>query len=305
MKRRASRLLRRRDRYGYAFIAPFLVGFLLIFLPCMVKSGIYAFHDVRLTSAGMVSAPVGWENFHRLFFVDADFRAVLLTALKNILVDTLLIMVFSFFVANVLNQKFIGRSAARAILFLPVILATGLISSVETGDLSMSLYGNAAAGTVGSAMAAENTLFSMEGLLTSVSADISPALVTFLTDSVENTAAIINASGVQILIFIAALQSIPQSVFEASRVEGATVWQEFWKITFPMLTPMLLVNLVYTIVDTFTRPSYGILDMVQEQAFNNNRMGFASAISWVFFIMIALVLAVVMGLVSRKVHYSD
>lgn len=303
MRQKTNTLIKRKNRIGYLFILPFVIGLLCIFLPCLIKSLVYSFNEVTSGTGGFSYEWVGLDNYYRLFFVDVNFRVQLLNAVKGIFVDTLMIMVFSFFVANVLNQKFIGRGAARAILFLPVILSTGVISAVQYNDMSMGLFGNAAVGGITSGIGGSSV--DLEELIVTVAADLSTDVVTFLVDSVANTTEIINSSGVQILIFMAALQSIPQSVFEAAKVEGATPWQEFWKITFPMVTPMLLVNIVYTIVDTFTRPSYGILEMVNQQAFHNNQMGFASAISWAFFLLMALVLALVVGIVSRYIQYND
>ena len=302
MRQKTSKLTTRKNRIGYLFILPFVIGLACIFLPCLINSLLYSFNEISSGTGGFTLKWVGLDNYYRLFFVDVQFRAQLLNAIKGIFVDTLMIMVFSFFVANVLNQKFLGRGAARAILFLPVILSTGIISAVQYNDMSMGLFGNAANGITSGI---GGTSVDLEELIVLVAADLSPEIVSFLVESVDNTTEIINSSGVQILVFMAALQSIPQSVFEAAKVEGATPWQEFWKITFPMVTPMLLVNLVYTIVDTFTRPSYGILEMVNTQAFNNNNMGFASAISWAFFVLMALVLALVVGVVSRHVQYTD
>lgn len=303
MRQQSHALTRRKNRVGYLFILPFVVGLFAIFLPCLVKSLIYSFENVSIGAGGFTATPAGWTNYHKLFFVDVTFRVQLLNAVKSILVDTLLILIFSFFVANVLNQKFFGRGAARAILFLPVILSTGIVSAVQHNDMSMGLYGSAASSVTESL--GTGGAFDLETLILAVAADLNTDVVTFLVDSVNNTATIINNSGVQILVFMAALQSIPQSVFEASRVEGATAWQEFWKITFPMVTPMLFVNLVYTIIDTFTRPEYGILELVEVQAFERNNMGYASAISWVFFVLIALTLLLVTGLVSKRIQYND
>lgn len=304
-KYKKSLLDEKRNRKGYLFILPFVVGFVTIFLPCLFKSLYYAFSSVTLTKQGFLIEAAGWSNFHRLFFVDINFRVMLLSAIKNIIIDTLLVMIFSFFVANILNQKFIGRSFIRAILFLPVILSTGLISAVEFNDLTMSMYMNAGESAVRDALTTSGSAFELESLLLSVSSEISPSLITFLDNSIRNTTGIINASGVQILIFMAALQSIPVSVFEASKVEGATKWQEFWKITFPILTPMIFVNLIFTIIDTFTRPSYQILETVNQLAFDKNSMGLASAFSWVFFILIAITLVIVTAFISPKIHYEN
>ena len=111
----------------------------------------------------------------------------------------------------------------------------------------------------------------------------------------------------QILIFLSALQSISPSVFESARVEGATKWEEFWKITFPMLTPMILVNTVYTFVDQFTNPKYGILDYIQEKAFSdaNAGLGFSSAVSWVYFLVNMVLLGLICGVIARRIHYLE
>ena len=123
--------------------------------------------------------------------------------------------------------------------------------------------------------------------------------------AVDNTYKIVNSSGVQILIFVSALQSINPSVFEAAKVEGATKWEEFWKITFPLLTPMILVNIVYTVVDSFTNPAYKVLDYIESQAFEGNRLGYASALSWAYFLIVLMVLGVVWRLIARRVQYLE
>ena len=123
--------------------------------------------------------------------------------------------------------------------------------------------------------------------------------------AIDNTYTIVNRSGVQILIFLSALQGISPSIFEASKMEGATKWEEFWKITFPMITPMILVNTVYTIVDSFTNPSYGMLKYVQNQMFSLNRMGYASAVSWVYFAIILVVLICVFKVTAKRITYIN
>lgn len=131
------------------------------------------------------------------------------------------------------------------------------------------------------------------------------SMVTIIQTIVSNMYDILNSSGVQILIFLSALQAINPSVFEAAKVEGATKWEEFWKITFPMLTPSLLVCVVYTIISTFTNPIYGVMDYIQDKAFSSGQMGYASALSWIYFIIIIVVLGVVAGIISKRVTYLD
>ena len=135
------------------------------------------------------------------------------------------------------------------------------------------------------------------------SSGLDPSLTGAIVYAVDNTYKIVNSSGVQILIFLSALRSIDPAMFEAAKVEGATKWESFWKITFPLLTPMILVNTVYTVVASFTDPNYRVLDYIQTQAFSNNRLGYASALSWVYFAIVLVILGIVWRLISRRIHY--
>lgn len=294
---------------GYFFIIPFIVGFFVIFLPCVIESLIYSFNDVKIDFGGVIRTFVGIKNYYDAFLTDTEFRVVLLSALKGILIDTLLIIMFSFFIANVLNQKFVGRSLARAVFFLPVILTTGIVESVERSN---AMY-NAMESVIGTAE--EETaiaIFDQLGLAVSfrlqnmfANLELNPSIINTVIYALTNTYNIANSSGVQILIFLSALQTIPPSLFEASKIEGATKWEEFWKITFPLLTPMIFVNIVYTVIDTFTNPVYAVLDYIYNVAFIKGKMGLASALSWIYFTIIILVLGMVSLVVSRRITYLD
>lgn len=282
----------RKGLVGWFYVLPFLIGFAVIYLPAILQSAAYSFNEVVLTVDGLETTPIGWANYYDALFVDTDYRVILLNALKGIFLDSLIILLFSFFIATVLNQKFIGRTFARTVFFLPVILATGLISKVENNDLLMNLYGTNTGAEMVTGLSGGPSFLSIESLL----GGLDPDLVNIVTTAVEDISQIVNDSGVQILIFLAGLQAISPSVFEAAKVEGATKWEEFWKITFPMMGPMILVNAVYTIIDTFMRPSYGVLDHIQS-LFDSLRFGEAAARSWMFFTMVTLILLCV-GLAS-------
>ena len=138
------------------------------------------------------------------------------------------------------------------------------------------------------------------------SANLNSTLTGVILYAVEITYSVVNSSGVQILIFLSALQTIPSSLFEASKVEGATKWEEFWKITFPMLTPMILVNIVYTIIDSFTNPKYEVLQYILDNSFTNSRgIGYSCAMSWMFFLIIVICLGIICGLLSKRIQYLD
>lgn len=304
---KAKKLTVRKNRVGYVFVAPFIIGLVTIFIPTIIDSLRYSFGNVSIKFDSVETQFTGWSNFVYAFGVDIYYRQILLEAVQGMLLDTLIILLFSFFIANVLNQKFIGRGAARTIFFLPVILSAGIVSAAENGNMAMSMYesssnnASAVAGAFGGG--GLSAFFDLEGLISSI--NISPELVDTILYAVDNTYKIVNSSGVQILIFISALQSINPSVFEAAKVEGATKWEEFWKITFPLLTPMILVNIVYTVVDSFTNPAYRVLSYIQTQAFESNKLGYASALSWVYFLIVLVVLGVVWKLISRRIHYLE
>ena len=135
--------------------------------------------------------------------------------------------------------------------------------------------------------------------------NLSASLVNFIISAIANLRNIINASGVQILVFIAGLQTIPRQLYEASSIEGATGWENFWKITFPMVSPVILVNTIYTIVDSFVRSDNQLINFINTKAQAPITMGYASALSWIYFLIIGVIIALVLLLISKKVVYQD
>ncbi|MBE5960461.1 MAG: sugar ABC transporter permease [Lachnospiraceae bacterium] len=303
-KHKRLTLVKKRGLSGYLFILPVIIGLIFIFLPAVIESLIYSFNDVVIEFNHIAKTYVGFQNYYDAFMSDASFRVVLLTAAKGIFVDSAVVILFSFFMANVLNQKFKGRGFARTIFFLPVVLAVGIVADMENAN---SLYNamdivSETSGTgfdqmgIG-AMFSTVSLMSKLGLPGSVSK--------LMIGVINNMYNVVNSSGVQILIFLSALQSINPSVFEAAKVEGATKWEEFWKITFPMITPSLLVCVVYTIIDTFTNPVYQVMDYIQKQAFSSGKMGYAASLSWIYFLIVIVVLGLTAGIISKKVTYLE
>ena len=108
-----------------------------------------------------------------------------------------------------------------------------------------------------------------------------------------------------LLLFLSGLQSVPSSFYEAASVEGASSWEKFWKITFPMISPIILVNAVYTIIDSMAGLNNPIINMVYYESVIYGRHGSAAAMSWVYFLLISLVLVVFIAIASRKVYYEE
>lgn len=306
-KQKPSRigLTERKNMVGYLFCLPLIIGIVLIFIPAIIDAIRYSFNDVQIDFSKINLESVGFDNYVKAFTGDKTFLPLLLETIKGTVIDLLVITFFSFFIANVLNQKFVGRGFTRAIFFLPVLLSTGIIAAADTNNMATALFGSGTndGSGIASAFSGGMSFLDLQGLLEKSNLDAS--IVDFITTTVNNTYDVVNSSGVQILIFLSALQSISPALYEAAKVEGATKWEEFWKITFPMLTPMILVNMVYTVVDSFINPKYGMLNLIQTHAFSNNQIGYASALSWVYFLLVLILLGIVWLMFGKRVQYLD
>lgn len=288
---------------GYLFVLPFLIGFFGVFLNMLIKSISFSFSNMEVTSKGYVltkAAKGGFEHYIRAFTIDPNFTIELLGAIKDMVTSVPLIIIFSFFTANMLNQKFKGRAIARSIFFFPVILTSGIILGIEQSDLLVSTL------TSANELGNENieSFINMADFLLNYT-NLPINIVMFLSNAVTGIYDIVIASGVQILIFLAGLQSISPSLFEASNMEGATGWENFWKITFPMISPLILVNSLYTIIDSFTSAGNEMMTTIKTTIFTSVKYGYGSAMAWIYFITIAIIICVVGGLISKKVFYYD
>lgn len=299
MKLKRFSLEQKNKYYGLYFILPWMIGFLFLFFLPLLSSLRYSSSNLKVTNDGFSLDYVGWANFREALFAHESYVRLLTESVVNIAVNTPLIIIFSLFFAVLLNQKFRGRVLARAIFFLPVILASGIIASIENGDLMQSVVRSANDTTGGGLSIMKN----LELTVLLVESGMSMTYVEYLTGAVSRIYEIVSQSGVQILIFLAGLQSISPSLYEAAKIEGSTGYEAFWKITFPMISPLILTNLVYTIIDSFIRDETSRL--VVDTAFQKFEFGLSAAMGWIYFAVIALVLLVTTALVSRKVFYQN
>lgn len=244
---------RKQSFVGFMFTLPWLIGFLMFFFIPAIKSINFSLSDVKIFE----DYATEWNNFQNYsnIFKDATFLRNLSSTFGDLAINVPIILVFSLFVAVLLNRKFIGRGIARAVFFLPVIVTTGVVMTAFNGasDTSAVFEGDVSNGIMFSTMNATEVLGSL-GLgeqITGYMIAISDRIFDVVWDS-----------GIQIILFLAALQSISPALYEACDVEGATAWEKFWLITFPSVSPIILVNIVYTIVDTFSDPSNAVLSQV-------------------------------------------
>ena len=287
---------------GVLFILPFLIGFFGIFLPLIVESIHFSFTNMEVSSTGYVLKPAannGLEHYLRALTIDPDFNLELLTSIGQMAAKVPLVIIFSFFAATLINQKFHGRAIARSVFFFPVILTSGVIMGLENSDLLLQTLS-----TTGESADDMASFLNMARFLSEYT-NLPASVIGFLSDAVNGIYDIVVASGVQILIFLAGLQSISPSLYEASSIEGATAWENFWKITFPMISSMILVNSVYTIIDQFTNETNEMMTTIRDTIFVDIKYGYGSAMAWIYFICIAVILIIVGGLISRKVFYYD
>ena len=131
-KRKVASLDKRKARAGWVFVLPFVIGFLLVYLPIIWNSIFMSFHSLHIvTGGGYTLEFVGLENYSDALFEDPLFVQTLITGMKELLFDVPAILIFSLFMAVLLNQKMAGRGVFRAIFFIPVILSTGIMESIE------------------------------------------------------------------------------------------------------------------------------------------------------------------------------
>ncbi len=300
-KRKKVSLDARKARAGYAFVLPFIIGVLFIYLPILLDSVWFSMSkpDASGTPGVIIYDFVGLEYYIEAFGENPNFVTNLVAGIQQLVFEVPAVIIFSLFIAVVLNQKMLGRAVFRAIFFLPVIVSTGIMETINAGDI---ITGSSEEGIDdGSGKGANEIISTLDVQTLFASMKVGGELVVYVVNIVNNVYNIINYSGVQMLIFLAGLQSISPSIYEACRIDGATGWETFWKVTFPMISPMILVNTVYTIIDAFTRSENAMIKYISTSISDNYR---ATAMYWIYFIVIMLIIAAVAGICSTFIFYQ-
>lgn len=301
--------IRQKKRlFGLLFITPWLLGFLLFFLLPVLQTLWFSFQNIEMHSHGYTPIAVGFENYKKAFVSDALFPVKLANSLVLLIPDVFMVLVFSYLMSVVLNQKFAGSGLVKAVFFLTVVLSSGAFvalqarnGNINSDQLSHILSENTSAAGLFDKLQIEQYLMEL---------GISEGLINYLIAPMQRLFSILMKSGVQIFIFLGALKSIWPSLYEACYIEGATAWEAFWKITFPMLTPMLLVNVVYTTVDSFMASDNECMVYIRDTVFSGagttrQEFGYGSALAWIYFLIISIILGVTMKIISKGIVYSD
>ncbi len=278
----------RRALYGYLFIAPWALGFLFLLAWPLVLSLWLSFREVT-DLRGLETTPVGLSNYREAFVKDVNFVPRFWEALRNLLIDLPIILAFSLGVALLVNRPLLGRGFFRAVFFMPVVIGSAWVVQ--------QLFNQG----VGRLAVIRDVAELQDMLSLYVGAGAVPPIFELL----NRVTFVLWRSGVQILIFLAALHSVPTSTYEAGRVDGASEWALFWKITLPLISPFVLVNVVYTVVDSFTEPFNRVLQYIQQVSLTQGlRFGYGAALGWIYFLAIFAILAVALTLSARLVFYA-
>jgi oligogalacturonide transport system permease protein len=269
-----------RYRYileGYSFISLWLIGFLLFMVVPLGQSLYYSFNKMVLKNEGLVGTYNGFAFYRDAFTIDVEFLPKLISTVTTMVVHVPLIIIFAMFSALLLNRPFRGRMVFRSFFFLPVIIASGVV---------LQKLMNQGAATL--------PIFVQYDLAAVLSQYVPIEILLPLLKMMESLTLVMWDSGVQILIFLAGLQAISPSLYEAAKCDGATPWESFWKITFPMITPMILVNILFSVVNSFTKINNSVMVYINEVAFKQNDYGYGAALGWIYFAIIFIIIMLVM-----------
>ena len=284
----------RHNIKGLYFMIPFLLGFLFFYIEPIISSLTFAFSKVTVDLDGYTSKFIAFDNFKYAFTEDASYTTALMGDLLNLIWKTPVIIILSLCLALLINKKFKGRLFVRAVFFLPVIFSNGVLLDIIQNDTVVQSAVSAT--SVLDSGAAVSQTQGLSELL--IQAGFAEEIIEFTTMVTDSFFSLVWNSGVQMLIFLSGLQSISPSLYEAASVEGASGWETFCKITIPMLSPMILLNVIYTIVDSYASTSNGVIKLVIN-SISNNRFGNASAMAWTYFLVIGVIIGAVFLVSSR------
>lgn len=276
MKIKKSNYEKRKSRTGYIFLAPWMFATVLLLIYPIIFSLSLSFSEIKNYVTYSLDF-IGTENYREAFTVDDSFLPMLLTSITDMLLNTPMIMVFSLLVAVMLDRDIKAKGVFRLIFFLPVLLGTGYImkqllaQNVQNDSMELA-----------------------RGLLLpqSVQTYIGPKVTGYVTEFFNRITLVMWKSGVPIVLTLSGLQVISPSLYEASRIDGASEWEIFWKITLPMITPILLLDAVYIII-SYAMDDSSLLNYIVDQAFGKTKFEYAAAMGWIYFVVVLLLLGTV------------
>lgn len=287
--------------WGVIFLLPWFIGLIFFFLRPVVNTLWYSLCSMQMVNGKFKGTFIGIENFKWALTVNADYTRMLTGAFTNMLKEVPFQIFLALFIAMLLNGEYRGRGFFRAVFVIPIILATG-VATFKLREASL------ATATVESVM----DMKWLENLI--INSGIPKELTTLLVTYVNDIFKIVTTCGVQVLLFLSGLQAISPTLYEVAKMEGCTQFETFCKITLPMVSPTILVCLVYSIAESFAHASVTSGDTTTELAsyiksvtFNGvaEYYGYGAAMSFIYFIVTLVAIGIICGIVSKGVFYYD
>lgn len=286
MKKSKIRLTRtaRDNIRGWLFVSVWVIGFLIFTIYPIFSTIQMSFNSVVISGDGLVKKFVGISNYRDTFLADVNFTKVLIKYIGEIVLEVPIAIVFSLVIALILSKNIKGKGLARTIFFLPVIIISGPVMEKFTDMGLMSIQGS------------ENN-----ELVYMVIEMLPETMGEIVTTLINSFVMILWFCGVQILLFVSAIQKMDKSMYEAANVDGASGWESFWMITLPNLRGMIVINIVYTIITISTFDNNDVITMIQDNMFSiAHGLGYASAQAWVYFFILLMVIGFFMLLYGPR-----
>lgn len=296
MTRKPLTLERKIRRTGQLFLLPWLFGVITFFVIPFFTTVIWSFQSVDLVNKNNVF--IGLKNYDYIIYKmpGGNFLRSILTSMSDTLSNVAIILIFSFFIALILNQKFHGRGIARALFFLPVIVASSIVINIIRSDVFTN-----------NLMRGSDVSMFQTGSIGSILQEVNmpQGFINALTNTLADIFDLTWKTGMQIILFLSGLQAIPDSYYEVSSIEGANAWDAFWKITAPMVTPSIMLVIVYTIIDTFTNHQNAIMNIMLSEMRNKIQYDRASAMAMLLFLVVGAIIGFVMFCMRKVVFYNE
>lgn len=275
---------REANWYAYLFLLPWIIGIVLLVIRPLVLAIYYSFCDVTINGYAIVCEWIGFKNFQEIWIKDINFIERELRFIIQLVLQVPIIVIFALLAALMLNTNLKGKGIFRTIFFLPVIVVSGPIINELQGQGATSVS------------AADQQVVAQV-----VASALPEWLAEPITSLFSQLILILWYSGIQIIMFLAILQKIDLNMIEAAKIDGATGWEIFWKITLPAIKSVILLNAVYTLVYLANSSSNGVINLISNAMLKATRgYGYASAMAWMHSIIVLLLLGIIFLMLKNK-----
>ena len=295
MKKRSSGGIESiKRRYGYMFVIPWILGIIVFVIVPLFTSLMYGLSDIKMTESGLQATLIGFKNYYKLFAESADYTNLMVESFSSLFTSLPIIVALSMMLALVLNQKFAGRTFARAVFFLPVIIGSSVVMA-KLSSFSMQQGLMETSGMTASQTSTYMNVINFSELIEML--HLPENIGKLLSGWLSDTFNLIWSCGIQILLFVAGLQTIPDQLYEVGKVEGISKWEEFWFVTVPMMGRVILLVIFYTIVELFVEK--GTLVSKATTLLLQQDYSTSSAMLWPYFLLTGVIIAIIVFLYKR------